>query len=327
MSRSWRWGLRSLGLGLLAWFLWRADWGQVALLARRADPGSLWPVPLLGAAMIGVRAWRWNLLLGLQNLQLPLGRAGLVYTAGVFLGMVTPGRLGDLGKALYLRREPGTPLEKVVAGTLADRLFDLGLMALLAVWALWHLELVSLRLAGWLVVLGLALGGGVVLILRGRGGWFAGRPFWRFARGLQEEMAGVLGWLGVWAGLLTLLAYGCYFLQTYLLARALGLALGAADVTAAIVLVGLASFLPISVAGLGTREGILVLVMAQRAVPNSVEMALAFSGIFFAVCFAMPALVGYLCWLKVPPSPAPQTGGQNRGTHIQPGPAPLENPS
>lgn len=305
MNHWWRWGLRSLGLGLLVWILWRADWRQLALLADRVDLSQLYPVPLLALAMIGVRAWRWNLLLRLQNLQLPPWRAGVIYTAGIFLGMITPGRLGDLGKAMYLYREQGTPLEKIVASTLADRLFDLSLMLMLAGWAVSHLELWPSPDFRWLMALGVG-GGGLVLLYKQSGKRRIERiqrhRAYQFARGLKTELQGLVGWVGLWAFVLTVLAYGLYFAQTLLLAQAIGLALSAADVTAAIVLVGLASFLPISIAGLGTREGILILVMAQKAIPNSIETALAYSGIFFAFCFVLPAVIGYICWLKIPMS-------------------------
>ena len=81
---------------------------------------------------------------------------------------------------------------------------------------------------------------------------------------------------------------------------------------AAIVLVGLAAFLPISVAGFGTREGLLALVFAHRAVPDSLEMALAYSGLFFGFCFAVPALMGFACWLKNPLSLAELRKGTSK---------------
>ena len=96
------------------------------------------------------------------------------------------------------------------------------------------------------------------------------------------------------------MAYGVYFSHTYLLASQLGLELSFADVAAATVLIGLAAFLPLSVAGLGTREGVLVLVMIYKGVPNSLEAALAFAALFFLACYVFPALLGLGCWLLNP---------------------------
>jgi uncharacterized membrane protein YbhN (UPF0104 family) len=121
-----------------------------------------------------------------------------------------------------------------------------------------------------------------------------------FLVGLKEELIQLTRGIGLGAGALTGLAYAVYFAQTALLAQALGLALSVPDVVAAIVLVGLASFLPISVAGLGTREGLLALIMGHRGIPHSLEAALAYSGLFFLFCFAVPAALGFACWLKNP---------------------------
>lgn len=303
MSRFWRGALRGLGLALLVWILSRADWMRLGELAGRVELAQLWAVPLLTLAMIGVRAWRWNLLLRLQQLELPFWRAGSVYATGIFLGSFTPGRLGDLAKALYLRRERGVSWEKAVAAALADRLFDAGLMLLLGGWAIFQLGWWPTS-SRWL--LGLGAGGWIFAVFfaqTDQDGFLArlkNHPVGRFAAGLKQELRLLAGRVGITALLLTALAFGIYFSQTWLLARSMGLALSPADLTAAIVLIGLASFLPISIAGLGTREGILILILGEQNVPDSLEAAVLYSGLFFVCCFLLPALIGSVCWLKTP---------------------------
>jgi uncharacterized protein (TIRG00374 family) len=250
------------------------------------------------------------MLLRLQQLELPLPRAVLLYSSGIFLGSCTPGRLGDLAKALYLRQARGISWEKALAGSLADRLLDLGVMVVLACWALFHLKLVAGLERWWpWLVWGLAGLGGVgwIFALKGKRAvaravpsWLRQQPFYQFARRMRLEMRGLASWAGVGALGLTLLAYLLYFSQTWMIARAQGLALSAADLSAAIVLVGLASFLPISIAGLGTREGLLIFILGHRGVPESTEAGVAYSLLFFVTCFAFPAAVGALCWLKAP---------------------------
>ncbi|MCC7264389.1 MAG: flippase-like domain-containing protein [Candidatus Latescibacteria bacterium] len=299
--------LRGAGLVLLGWILSRIEVARLWQLWAGMDMAQLWAVPFLGLAMTGVRALRWHGMLRLQNLQLPRWRAVLLYSSGIFLGSFTPGRLGDLGKAMYLRQEQGLSWEKALAGAVADRLLDLAVMLGLGCWALYQLDLVEANWVRWA-----GIGGGILMV-----GWFfavstkmvresgfmAGLRRHRLARlvqGMAAEMAGLTGWSGVGMVALTAIAYGLYFFQTYLLARAQGLPLSAADLSAAVVLVGLASFLPVSVAGLGTREGILILILGQRGVAGSTEAGVAYSTLFFLACFVFPAAVGALCWLKVP---------------------------
>lgn len=306
--KSWKRGLiRGVGLLLLVWILSRVDGPKLGVLVGKVDLTQLWAVPLLGLAMTGVRAWRWNMLLRLQKLELPPWRAVLWYSSGIFLGSFTPGRLGDLAKALYLRQEREISWEKAMAGALTDRLLDLGVMIALAFWALFHLHLLD----GWLSwavwgVAGLGLGGWV-FALKGRmilGQVLLSRlrqqRFYQFIQGMRLEMRGLAGWAGGWMLGLTILAYALYFSQTFLLAQAQGLALSAADVSATIVLVGLASFLPISIAGLGTREGLLIFILGRKGIAESTEAGVVYSLLFFSACFVFPAAVGALCWLKAP---------------------------
>ena len=91
-----------------------------------------------------------------------------------------------------------------------------------------------------------------------------------------------------------------YFAQTVALARGLDLPLATSDIIASVILIGLASFLPLSIAGVGTREGVLALIMAHRAVPDSLEAALAYSALIFAFCFLVPGLLGFACFWHKP---------------------------
>ena len=237
----------------------------------------------------------------------------MIYASGVFLGSFTPGRLGDLGKAEYLRREYRLSWESALSTAIADRIFDLFLMALLGIWAIWWFgvwDLVSGLWApvpaGWIMLLTGAI---IALILLC---WH----MWTRGSGSSSPTSAAAGWFhrfGTASGLLdgqiimrgaalTATAYGLYFGQTLILADIIGFPLSSLDTVAAITLVGLAAFLPISVAGLGTREAILALLLAERAVPNSLEVALLYSGLFFFFFFVVPGLLGGVCWLKIPPA-------------------------
>lgn len=324
MKLHWAQAVRAVGLGLLAWLITRADWGQLHAYIAGANLHYLFIMPVFTVAMVAVRAWRWNRLLSVHGVAFSPCRAWTAYAAGVFLGVFTPGRLGDLAKALYARDERGLPWSQALAGAVLDRLFDVACMGLVALWALAHLgwmgdwgegALSSGR--GW------ALGG--LFFAVGAGTWFAGRALLRspsdraplgrlaaFLRRMGRQVGVLFRAAGKSALALTLLAYAIYFAQTICIAQALYLPLSAADVVASIALVGLASFLPLSVAGLGTREGLLALIMAHRAVPESLEAALAYSALFFAFCFAVPGLLGFACFWARPLSLQALRGSASR---------------
>jgi uncharacterized membrane protein YbhN (UPF0104 family) len=309
-----RWGtaLRLTGLALLLWLLTRADWGVFARHIGQVDTAYLYAMPLFTSAMIAVRALRWNRILSVRGISFPHGRAWSIYATGVFLGTFTPGRLGDLAKAGYARQERGMDWRSAVASAVLDRLFDMVFMAGVGIAAAVHFgwpalgerDLLSERtapmLAG-LVFAFCAVGWAVRrwLIRHTDKTGMVGRWGDLLREGGREmaELTQVVGWQAL---VLTVLAYAIYFAQTICMAKALELPLTAWEVVAAIALVGLASFLPISIAGLGTREGGLTLIMAHCGVPDSAEAALAYSALFFAFCFLLPGGMGFVCFWSRP---------------------------
>ena len=66
---------------------------------RRWTLPTLYAMPAYTAALIAVRAWRWNILLAAQGIPLRQWRAYSAYASGIFIGTFTPGRW-----AIYRRR-------------------------------------------------------------------------------------------------------------------------------------------------------------------------------------------------------------------------------
>lgn len=95
---------RFIGIAVLLCILSRIDIARVAAdLSRTRIPLFLLALCVL-VPVIFLKAVRWNALLRFQRISLGMGDAFLIYWAGVFLGSVTPGRLGDFAKIAYVAR-------------------------------------------------------------------------------------------------------------------------------------------------------------------------------------------------------------------------------
>ncbi|PLS82554.1 MAG: TIGR00374 family protein [Chloroflexi bacterium] len=158
-----RLGLRLLGPLLLVYFLFTID--DPRLIWQTLRNANLW---LFGLSILLVvpffllKGLRWQYILRAWGVPLPLGEATALYVIGIFLGVVTPGQAGDAVKAWYVRKR-GYPLSTGLASVVVDRLFDVGVMGLLAASGLyffWDI-LPGGRLLNVLVVAGLLL---VVLV-------------------------------------------------------------------------------------------------------------------------------------------------------------------
>lgn len=265
-----------LSAGLLMLLAWQADLRQLAALARRPGP----PACLLAALLLYnlskvASALRLNAYQRHAAIRVGEGDNLRLYYAGMFLSLVLPGGIGGDGyKVLTLHRRRAAPLKTLLWITLADRIG--GLLVLLFMLCL----LVPLLGLPW--ALAGAPGAALALLLLHR------RLLGMGKRGTAAMLAsGALVQLLQLACMAMLLAYLRLPAALYLPYLALFLA---SSVAAA---------LPLSLAGLGTRE-VTFLYGLQWLRLDPAAGVLAASG-FFLVTLAS-ALPGALC-LRAPSLP------------------------
>lgn len=309
------WLGRGLGLALLAFLLWRLELAQVTALLRQTDP---WLFTLVIAALlplIWLKTVRWQVILAGVGLRYALGPAYLAYFGSLFVGLLTPGRLGEFVKATHVQAECGATMPQALTSVLADRLFDLAALLVVGVLALLTLPFFGGRLGlGLGLILAGTLAGSRLLVDRRGFAWLQafGSRWGRIGR----MLLGPQGWLTqVHAGLrqltrsqltmaaaLTALAYALYFGQCYGLARAMGLGIGFGPATYAVALGSLVTLLPISISGLGTREATIIAYLGAAGV--GAEAALGFSLLVFATFYLGSGLLGMVAWW-IKPAPWP----------------------
>jgi uncharacterized membrane protein YbhN (UPF0104 family) len=267
-----RWSLAALGPLALAAILSRVDRSALLASVRSADPWLLAIAYLTPLPAIGIRVLRWRLLLGAPGADWPLRALGVLYARAVALGVLTPGRVGELVKAAPVAAR-GVGLNRALASVLLDRLWDVACLTLLAALAP---PLLGLRLGRDELVVagGLALAGLVgALLLAAAGG---GRRLRRWlpaslgaADSSRERPSAV-----VCAGL-TGASWAITLTASWLYARALGIPVGYLEMAVLAALCSLVASLPISIAGAGTRDATLLLALAPLGVARSEALALS----------------------------------------------------
>lgn len=109
-------------------------WSDARNVGRAlADFRWLIAVAALGLATLNylVRFLRWHYYLKLLDLSVPLGHSFLVFLGGFSL-TVTPGKLGEVVKALLLKESHGIPAARTAPIVVAERFTDLMGLLLLA---------------------------------------------------------------------------------------------------------------------------------------------------------------------------------------------------
>jgi glycosyltransferase 2 family protein len=285
-SRSPLW-LRFVGPIAACVLLSRVDLGEVAgaLAGVRAEPLAVSLV--LAAPLFVVKAWRWRLLLRACGQYISLRDASWLYTIAAGAGALTPGAVGDFWKGL----SPGVGGRSIGLWTSAiDRLYDITILLVLAmtIATAWSPHgTPRLLVASFL--------GATVL-----GAFAARRRLLDLATSLLPrfpQAADALHGSGGAAAAATIVATIIAFGRFELLVVALGLPLAWPQVFIAFVLSSGVAALPLSVAGVGTRD--LALLGYLRGCGVSSADAIALSSLCLSL-FLWNGVVAACLWFAKP---------------------------
>lgn len=304
MKQTVRWLLRLLGPALLLIFLVSADLGKLWLTLREVE---LWPIILsllLMPPFVFIKAWRWMRLLREMGLRIDFLTASALYTVGLFYGTTTPGQAGDLLKAIYLR-DRGHSLPPAMLSVVLDRLFDLLVMATLATVGIFALgQLLPSRELQTALVVVMAIGLillTMVLLARGPRQWMLTSLLPRIAPRLTATLTrwnNDLSTLALRPSLIvevtiaSLISASFTFLRLWLLFLALNLNLVPLYmVIGASALIAVLQILPISIAGVGVRDAVLIAILLPFG--YTTEQALTLSALFLLINLEQ-ILVGFI---------------------------------
>jgi uncharacterized protein (TIRG00374 family) len=242
-----------------------------------------WPLLLTGFLIFFVClllcAYRWQLLLRAQDLNLSFGRVLMLYFVGNFFNTMLPGVTGgDLVKAIYAAHEAPHKKTAAVSTVVIDRI--VGLIALILLTVVIMLIRLPLFLSSPPMKIALVLNMSllVVTIL----GFFVLfrrnlLEHWAFFKRLEERTA-----LGEIIGkaynafhvcmthpvllaktlLISVINHLTYVVMIYFMGRALGINLSFFDYVTAFLIINAVAAIPLTPGGMGVREGMAIFILA-----------------------------------------------------------------
>lgn len=125
------------------------------------------------------------------------------------------------------------------------------------------------------------------------GEWLA--PLWIGLTHYRGQTHALLLAIGIAA-----LYYGTIFSAYWLASLGLGLPFGYADIAWVTALAGIASLLPITIAGAGVREGIIIFFLTQRGISPAEALAFSLSILALNIVLGLPGLVVQVVRRPVP---------------------------
>lgn len=256
------------------------------------------------------KAYRWNYLKKKQKIIYCLKDSFLMNNVGLSIGLITPGRLGELSKIFYLKNS-GHSLGKSSVSVLLDRLADLffllifGFFSLLFFFSFFQktILLLTLSISFFLFLLIFFLKTNLIRIFlkkififiipsKYQKSWklnfhdfFQGLKIYNFKNYLFIFFITTFSWL-------------IYYLQVFFLAKSINIKnIPFLYLIMTVTIAGFITLLPVSISGLGTREATLIFLFSFFAI--SQELTVTFSLLILSMSL-LSASIGLICWFIKP---------------------------
>ena len=229
--------------------------------------------------------------------------------AAIYLSFITPGRLGELSKSYFIHKDTGVALSRLFAGSVLDRLFDVYILFITAVLGIAFSHVLGPN--SNVIAIALMIPVTLPLLLYFSGiraailtvlkhlplnklqgyGWF------RHIQSFFDEFRVLYNAKILVSFLVTIGAYLLFYGSCFMAAQSVSIPLSYQKVAFFIACANILSFLPISFAGIGTREASLVYFFSIEGLSS--ESALAFSVLIFIMTYLLFGILGFISFMSL----------------------------
>ena len=270
-----------VSLGLLVYLAWLIEWECSIRTLKAADKFQLFIVPFVTLTGIWVASLRWQLTLSYNNVKFSIWQAYRAYLLGLFYGSFLPGLLGgEVVRIGLCIQQTKCRMRTAIASVLVERISaGMALFGMAFLVCLFFPTTVSslLTIEGTDLIVFLSVGGilGMGIVLTGRSVWKRWLPkesaqgVWSFVRVAMLSLGNLKGRTLGSVLVLSVICQSADIVAAFLLSQAMNLGLSPKVFFVIIPLVCLATILPISLGGLGVREGTLVFLLSRFGVLTS----------------------------------------------------------
>jgi len=304
-----------LGISIFVYIIVAAGPSKIFGNLKNINLGFFFLTLLVIPPLIVIKAIKWQLIIKTYDVNYPLIKAIKAWIVGFAIGNITPGRVGDLSRSLYLKKDTNVSLGKSLTTVVIDRLLD---VSLLVVWAILGISIFMSKFAFSGQFLIVFLAAFAVLILS----FFVFskedllrkilKPFYLalIPEKHQDSLSNHFNefYIGfktivkdksklMTAIVLTVFIWFGSILQYYLLTKALNLAVPFWFLMLIIPPTILVEILPISFSGVGTRDATLIFFLSFIAVTAEAAVSLALT---ILIGYYIMVAMGFVIWWKNP---------------------------
>jgi uncharacterized protein (TIRG00374 family) len=254
---------------------------------------------------IFLKAVRWNFLMKTQGVRNSIFESFYVYLWAFYFGAVTPGRIGEISKALYYQEKFdnfGSSLSSVVV----DRAYDVGIrIAMIFILYPFYNNLFHFKYVDVIILLSCIIAGIVVLakyksiqnIIIAFSKFLVPQKYYAT---IQNNISGFINdiihmvttvkYVAVSIAI-TIPSFLCYCTVGYLILKSFGVDMAFTYNVFCLAVSSFSVAVPISVSGLGVREAVMIFLF------NSIGLGRESAVLFSLSIFALSPILGFHGWL------------------------------
>jgi uncharacterized protein (TIRG00374 family) len=270
---------------------------------------------LVNCIAIVLKSIKWKIIVNSVKSDFSLRESVVAFFVGFSFSTITPAKLGDFIKVLYITDENcslGKSLSTIVIDRLIDiiLLFSIAFVGIYGFSVFYHIEILSI---GTIILIIAGIVAGLYIVLNRPLLSALLKPFFNVfvPKHLKSKVA--LYYDDFFTGLFTfyydrarffssigigIISWIPTFIYGYLLALSIGIDTGIFFFVLVIPIISLLDLLPISISGIGTRDMALIFLFGLKSI--SAEQAVAFSLLYLFMSYWLIALIGVSIYFRYP---------------------------
>jgi len=263
-----------------------------------------------------IKIFKWNYLIRVHEKKHSYSTVAEPFFASYFLSLVTPGKIGDLARSIYLKKDLKMPLGKSLSTVILDRIFDVSMIISFAFLGM----LLFINYYGFVYSFNIFIIFGAIflaffyIILNKKYAKFISKRIllffiskkykekYNFSSLFNEfydssELIIRNKRMLITSVVLTAITIILGIIQIKVITLALNLNIPFTFLLLAIPILYLSEMIPLSIAGMGTRDAVAILLFSLISVPTGTAFSISITMLIFNYIF------GFFCmifWLKKP---------------------------
>jgi hypothetical protein len=264
--------------------------------------------------MILVKAFKWKLILNSMGADINLSDSFRAILAGLFFSNVTPGKIGDFFRAMYVNGGKSSPLG--LASVFLDRLFDIIILLIFGILAIFWISqttgfvTINQSQIVFLLIMTIALS---IFLTKEKYVKMLLKPAFeilipknikgKISKGFSEFYSSIRATrknqtMLAFSFILGIAMWFTNALLLFILASAININAPFYAIIAIFPIMALSDLVPLSISGLGTREAVMIFMFSIFSLP--LESAVALSILVFFNGYFIVSLAGFVSFLSKP---------------------------